>query len=131
MEVHRVAAELRERYASLDVLVNNAGVMRMRRELTVDGYERNFAVNHLAPFALTNALLERLSAAAPARIVMVGSAAYKIGRIDFDDLDGARRFGGFKAYAQSKLANLLFVHAPLRSGSTRRRSRSTCCTLGS
>lgn len=92
----------------LDVLVNNAGVYTRRRESTADGFELQFAVNHLAPFLLTHLLRERLEASAPARIVTVSSEAHRRGRIDFDDIQGEVAYSGLGAYTQSKLANLLF-----------------------
>jgi NAD(P)-dependent dehydrogenase (short-subunit alcohol dehydrogenase family) len=93
----------------LDVLVNNAGLYTRQRESSSDGFEMQFAVNHLAPFLLTALLSERLEASAPARIVMVSSEAHRRGRIDFDDIHGERRYSGLGAYTQSKLANLLFT----------------------
>jgi NAD(P)-dependent dehydrogenase (short-subunit alcohol dehydrogenase family) len=92
----------------LDVLVNNAGVFTRSREVTPDGLETQFAVNHLAPFLLTHLLRERLVRSAPARVITVSSEAHKRGSIDFEDLQGEQRYSGLKAYAQSKLANLLF-----------------------
>lgn len=92
----------------LDVLVNNAGVFTRRREVTADGFEMQFAVNHLAPFLLAHLLQKRLEASAPARIVTVSSEAHRRGRIDFDDIHGETGYSGLGAYTQSKLANLLF-----------------------
>ena len=108
-EVRRLAGDLLERHERIDVLVNNAGVWMGRRELTPDGYETTFAVNHLAPFLLTNLLLERLRASAPARVVTTSSAAHYSGRIDFSDLHGERSYSGWQAYCDSKLANVLFT----------------------
>ncbi len=97
----------------LHVLLNNAGVVNREREVTGDGIETTFAVNHLAPFLLTGLLLERLKEGAPSRIVNVSSAlhrrAYGDGRMVFDDLNGEREYSGYKAYGQSKLANILFT----------------------
>ncbi len=107
-EVRRLAAELSERYPRIDVLVNNVGGYWNSRHVTADGLERTFALNHLAPFLLTNLLLEQLIAGAPARVVTVSSDAHRMGRIDFDDLQGARSYSGARAYNQSKLANVLF-----------------------
>lgn len=109
-DVRRLAADLRERHERIDVLVNNAGTLAGRRELTEDGHERTFAVNHLAPFLLTNLLLDRLAAAGGGRIVTTSSDAHHSGRIDFDDLDGARSWSTWRSYANSKLANVLFTH---------------------
>jgi NAD(P)-dependent dehydrogenase (short-subunit alcohol dehydrogenase family) len=108
-EVRRLAAELLERFDRLDVLVNNAGLISSRRVETADGYESTFAVNHLAPFLLTNLLLDRLIASAPSRIVTVSSRAHLRGDLDFDDLDFQRGYQGMTAYSRSKLANVLFT----------------------
>jgi len=113
-EVRRLASELLARHERIDVLVNNAGTYTRRRELTVDGHERTFAVNHLAPFLLTNLLLERLSASAPARVVSTSSDAHRGGTLDFDDLEMERRWSGLRAYSNSKLANVLFTRALAR-----------------
>lgn len=107
--VRAVAEEVAKRTDRLDVLVNNAGVVARRRTLTEDGVELQFAVNHLAPFLLTRLLLPLLEASAPARVVTVASRAHRRGRMDWDDLQGARRYGAGRAYAQSKLANVLFT----------------------
>ena len=109
-EVRRLAAEVLEAYPRLDVLVNNVGGFWAHRHVTADGLEHTFAVNHLAPFLLTNLLLERLEASAPARVVTVSSGAQSMGRIDFDDLQGARKYSGQQAYNQSKLANVMFTY---------------------
>ena len=108
-QVRRMAAEFRARHGRLHVLVNNAGLVAFDRRATHDGFESHFAVNHLAPFLLTNLLLETLTAGAPARIVTVSSALHARGRIDFADLQAKRRYGGVSAYANSKLANVLFT----------------------
>ncbi|MHB1166689.1 MAG: oxidoreductase [Candidatus Nanopelagicales bacterium] len=93
----------------LDLLVNNAGVMAIPRRVTPDGFETQFATNHLGHFALTGLLLTGLAARRGSRVVTVSSMAHRSGRIDFDDLMGARRYRAWSAYAQSKLANLLFA----------------------
>jgi NAD(P)-dependent dehydrogenase (short-subunit alcohol dehydrogenase family) len=80
------------------------------RHITADGLEHTFALNHLAPFLLTNLLWDRLVASAPARVVTVSSGAQAMGRIDFDDLQGERRWSGQRAYNQSKLANVMFTY---------------------
>jgi NAD(P)-dependent dehydrogenase (short-subunit alcohol dehydrogenase family) len=113
-EVRRLAEELLARHERIDVLVNNAGLVAGRRGLTVDGYETTFAVNHLAPFLLTNLLLDRLKASAPARVVTTSSDAHHSGRIDIDDLQGERKWSTWSAYANSKLANILFTRALAR-----------------
>ncbi len=109
-EVRRLAAEVRARHAKLHVLLNNAGLVLPRRELTPDGFEKTFAVNHLAPFLLTQELLPLLKAGTPARIVNVSSEAHRaLGVIDWDNLQGEKSYRGFRAYCLSKLANVLFT----------------------
>ncbi len=110
-QVRAVAADIRTRFERLDVLINNAGVAGARpRQATGEGLERTFAVNHLAPFLLTTLLLDRLKASAPARVIALSSAAHRFFPLDFDDLQGERRYSPFGAYARSKLANVLFTH---------------------
>ena len=108
--VRRLAARVLDTYPRLDVLVNNVGGFWAHRHVTADGLERTFALNHLAPFLLTNLLLDRLTASAPARIVTVSSAAHAQGRLDFDDLQSERNYSGQQAYGQSKLANVMFTY---------------------
>lgn len=109
-DVRRAAAELLASGRALHVLLNNAGVVQMERSETRDGLETTFAVNHLGPFLLTNLLLARIQASAPARVVNVSSDAHKLGGpLDFDDLGAARRYSGMAVYGRSKLANLLFT----------------------
>ena len=109
--VRALGAEALERYARIDVLVNNAGAIFEKRELTADGVEKTWALNHLAPFLLTEILLERLKSAPPARIITTSSDAHKGAEIPWDDIDAARSWGGrgFKRYGQTKLANILFT----------------------
>ncbi len=109
-QVRRLAGEVLDRLPRIDVLVNNVGGYWSTRHLTIDGLERTLAVNHLAPFLLTNLLLDRLERSAPARVVTVASNAHTSGRIDFDDLQGERSYSGGRAYSQSKLANVLFSY---------------------
>jgi NAD(P)-dependent dehydrogenase (short-subunit alcohol dehydrogenase family) len=107
--VRRVAAELCGRYPRIDVLLNNAGLVNLRREETPDGLEATFAVNHLAYFLLTELLLDRLRESAPARIVSVASDAHRFGRLDLDDLEYRRRpYKGMQVYGSSKLLNILW-----------------------
>lgn len=94
----------------LDILMNNAGVMAPPRRLSVDGYELQFATNHLGHFALTGLLLPSLLLRPAPRVVTVSSNMHRRGRIDFDDLQGSRRYSPYGAYSQSKLANLLFAY---------------------
>lgn len=108
-EVRSVAARIRDKYPQIDVLLNNAGAIHRPRQLTSDGYERTFALNHLAPFLLTLELEANLRASAPARVITVSSDAHRFGRIRFDDLHGEKKYLPFRAYAQSKLANILFA----------------------
>jgi NAD(P)-dependent dehydrogenase (short-subunit alcohol dehydrogenase family) len=109
-DVRKLAAAVVERHPRLDVLVNNAGTLRRRRELTPDGFERTWAVNHLAPFLLTNLLLDLLRASAPARIVNVASDSHENAGLDFEDLQFERRpYALMRAYGQSKLAHVLFT----------------------
>lgn len=108
-DIHALADRLNADLDRIDVLVNNAGVAMSERVLTVDGIETTFAVNHLAYFLLTNRLLEKLAASAPSRIVSVASDAHRTAVMNFDDPGGASSFGGWAAYCQSKLANILFT----------------------
>ncbi len=108
--VRKLAWDFKERYGRLNVLVNNAGVLRTKRHVTMDGYEETFQVNHLAPFLLTNLLLDLLKASAPSRIVNLSSDAHNGARIHFDDLMEEKNYGGLRAYGQSKLANVLFTY---------------------
>ena len=108
-EVRRLAAGVLDAYPRLDVLVNTVGGYWASRHVTADGLEHTFAVNHLAAFLLTELLLDRLKASAPARIVTVSSNAQSLGKIDFEDLQGERRYSGQDAYNQSKLASVMFA----------------------
>jgi retinol dehydrogenase 14 len=109
-EVRRLAVAVLDVYPRLDVLVNNAGGFWAHRHPTADGLEHTFALNHLASFLLTNLLLDRLKASAPARVVNVSSHVQAEGQIDLDDLQGARAYSGQAAYSQSKLANVMFTN---------------------
>ncbi len=126
-EVRRVADEVLASEPKLDVLVNNAGALFGRRIETNEGLEKTFALNHLAVFALTLRLLDRVRASGPARIIVTASAAHRVASLDFDDLQSARlyrerklgqllRYGGpaFHVYARSKLCNILFTRALAR-----------------
>jgi NAD(P)-dependent dehydrogenase (short-subunit alcohol dehydrogenase family) len=108
-ELRRLADEVLARAERLHVLVNNAGVTLLQRQLTVDGLESTFATNHLAYFLLTGLLLPRLCASAPARIVNVASDAHRFGRLELDDLQNERRYRALRVYGQSKSANILFT----------------------
>ncbi len=112
-EVRRVAASL-ESLPRIDVLLNNAGAIFNRREQTADGFERTFALNHLAYFTLTNLLRDRLKATAPARVINVASEAHRGAVLVFDDLQTTRGYSGWLAYKRSKLCNILFTRALAR-----------------
>ena len=106
--VRRAAQEFKSRHQRLDVLINNAGLVLGKRQVTVDGFEQTFQVNHLSHFLLTNLLLDVLKKSAPSRIVIVGSEAHERAHLDLDDLMLEKGYSAFKAYGRSKLANLLF-----------------------
>ena len=108
-EVRRLADEFKSKYRHLHVLLNNAGGTFTTRQLSVDGIEMTFALNHLAYFLLTNLLLDTIKASAPARIINVSSNAHSGGKIDFDNLEGERSYSSFGPYGNSKLANILFT----------------------
>jgi NAD(P)-dependent dehydrogenase (short-subunit alcohol dehydrogenase family) len=108
-EVRRLAGEILSRHEQLHVLVNNAGLMAPKYRLSADGFELTIAVNHLAPFLLTNLLLDRLKASAPARIVTVASEAHRGARLDLGDLARQRDWSLMRAYGRSKLCNILFT----------------------
>ena len=107
--VRRLAAEVLARYPRLDVLVNNAGAVYGGRQLTTDGIELTWAVNHLAPFLLTTLLLDRLKESAPARIITTASEAHQGAHIPFSDLNAERSYRSFGRYGETKLANILFT----------------------
>jgi retinol dehydrogenase 14 len=109
-EVRALADEFERRYDRLDVLVNNAGLVQSTRTESVDGLETTFATNHLAPFLLTNLLLDLLKKSAPSRVVTVSSEAERWGNIDFDDLQSKKKYRGFPVYGMTKLANIMFTY---------------------
>jgi NAD(P)-dependent dehydrogenase (short-subunit alcohol dehydrogenase family) len=111
--VRQLAAELAA-LPRIDVLLNNAGAIFNRREVTDEGFERTFALNHLAYFVLTNLLLSRLKSSAPARVVCVASEAHRGATLDFADLQTSRSYSGWLAYKRSKLCNILFTRALAR-----------------
>jgi NAD(P)-dependent dehydrogenase (short-subunit alcohol dehydrogenase family) len=107
-EVRHLADEFKSKYSHLHILINNAGAVFMKRQLSVDGIEMTFALNHLAYFLLTDLLLDTIKASAPARIINVSSGAHTSGKIEFDNLQGERNYSP-RAYDNSKLANILFT----------------------
>lgn len=108
-QVRALAADIRDEHPDLRVLINNAGIYSGRYHLSQDGFELTFAVNHLAPFLLTNLLLDMLIANAPARIVTVSSTLHRSAGLDLAIERGERRYDGHETYATSKLANVLFT----------------------
>lgn len=109
-EVRKLAAQFTAAHNRLHVLVNNAGAVFIQPEKSADGIEMTWALNHMAYFLLTDLLLDTLKASAPARVINVSSNAEAAGRINFDDLQAARRYVAFPVYAQAKLANMLFTY---------------------
>lgn len=109
-EICKLAEEIKARYPRLHVLINNAGIAPLKRSVTVDGIERIFAVNYLAPFLLTHLLLDRLEAAAPARVINVAGDYHRKATIQFDDLMSEKEYNGIRANNQAKLALILFTY---------------------
>jgi NAD(P)-dependent dehydrogenase (short-subunit alcohol dehydrogenase family) len=109
-DVRRVAGELADALPQIDVLLNNAGVTMLSRSETPDGYETTFAVNHLAPFLLTNLLMPKLLARPGSRVVNVASHAHRFAWFDLDDLQSRKRYSSMRVYGGSKLANILFTN---------------------
>ncbi len=109
-DIHQLAAEFKQRYDRLDVLVNNAGAIFDKRQKTADGLELTFALNHMGYFLLTDLLLDTLKASAPARIINVSSDAHRRGSLNFDDLQHEKSYSAFPVYSASKLANVLFTY---------------------
>jgi NAD(P)-dependent dehydrogenase (short-subunit alcohol dehydrogenase family) len=111
-EVRKLANMVHQKYQGINILINNAGGIYATRTLTADGYEYTFALNHLSYFLLTNLLLDLLIANAPSRIINVSSRSHEGAVLNFDDLQNSRQygFGGYRAYGQSKLENLLFTY---------------------
>jgi NAD(P)-dependent dehydrogenase (short-subunit alcohol dehydrogenase family) len=110
--IHQLVEQFKAKYSQLHVLLNNAGAMFPSRRESVDGVEMSLAVNAIAPFLLSNLLLDILQASSPSRIVNVNSGAHLSGKIDFDDLQSTKKYGGLslQAYSQSKLASLLVTY---------------------
>ncbi|MBX7212775.1 MAG: SDR family oxidoreductase [Thermoflexales bacterium] len=113
-ETRQLAADLITSLPRIDVLINNAGALFERREVTPEGFERTWALNHLSPFLLTNLLLSRLRASGAARVITTSSMIHSAARIEFDDVSMRKSYSGWRAYGQSKLANILFSSALAR-----------------
>jgi NAD(P)-dependent dehydrogenase (short-subunit alcohol dehydrogenase family) len=129
--IREAARRVRERVDSIDLLINNAGLMGIPRSQTSDGFEMQLGTNHLGHFALTGLLLEKLLASPDSRVVTVTSATHKAARLAFDDLNGEIRYNRFRAYGQSKLANLLFSYElQRRLESSRSRTHSLAAHPG-
>jgi NAD(P)-dependent dehydrogenase (short-subunit alcohol dehydrogenase family) len=118
-EVKRVAADIAAAEPRVDVLLNNAGAMFARREITPDGLERTFALNHVAPFVLTHGLRERLFAAAPARVVNTAGMLHHLADLHLEDLRLEHRYDAFYAYAHAKLCSVLFTRELARRWASR------------
>jgi NAD(P)-dependent dehydrogenase (short-subunit alcohol dehydrogenase family) len=103
------AKQFEEKYNTLDILINNAGIITTKREITEDGFEAMLGVNHLGHFLLTNLLLEHLKRSDKGKVITISSGAYKYGKIDFEDMNLEKKFSPFRAYGRSKLANILFT----------------------
>jgi NAD(P)-dependent dehydrogenase (short-subunit alcohol dehydrogenase family) len=108
--IHELAAVFKTRYGRLDVLLNNAGAVYLRRQESADGIELTFALNHLSYFLLTHLLIDVLKATSPSRIVNVASDAHRGNKLNFDDLEARQRYQAFPVYGRSKLANILFTY---------------------
>ncbi|WP_054027052.1 SDR family oxidoreductase [Bacillus sp. FJAT-28004] len=108
--IRNFTAAFKQKYSQLDVLINNAGVVSLKREMTSDGFESQIGINHLGHFLLTNELLDLIKSAPQGRIVNVSSGAHKAGRIHFDDPNLTKGYNVVKGYSQSKLANILFTN---------------------
>lgn len=113
-DVKRFAHEFRSKYDQLDVLINNAGIWETKRKESVDGIELTFAVNHLAPFLLTNELLDLILSTPGSRIINLASEAHRYGSINFNDIEFRKSYSHMKVYSQSKLANILFTKELMR-----------------
>jgi NAD(P)-dependent dehydrogenase (short-subunit alcohol dehydrogenase family) len=109
-DVRQAAFEFNKKHTRLDMLVNNAGAIFFSRQVSADGFEMTFALNHLNYFLLTHLLLDTLKASAPSRIINVSSDAHQGAMINFDDLMGEKSYSGFGAYGASKLANIMFTY---------------------
>ena len=107
--IRSFAKAFTKRFDRVHMLINNAGIWETERKETKDGIEMNFAVNHLAPFLLTNLLLDHIRSGSPSGVINVSSEAHRYAKINFDDLEGRNRYSWIRAYSQSKLCNILFT----------------------
>lgn len=114
-DMKRVGREIAAAESRIDVLINNAGALFSHRTLTADGLEMTFATNHMSYFVLTEMLRQRLIASAPARVINTSSDAHRRNKLDFDDLQSAKGYAGFKIYGRSKLCNILYTQELARS----------------
>ena len=103
-------SKFKNKYDSLNVLINNAGILLNKRTISVDGVENTFAINHLGPFILTNSLLDLLKSSSPSRIINVSSSAHYRANFDLDNMQGEKKYSSFEAYCKSKLYNVLFTY---------------------
>lgn len=108
--IRRLASEFKNKYSTLHVLINNAGTYSSKLRITKEGHELTFATNHLAPFLLSSLLLDTMVASTPARIINVSSTMHRGAKVDFDNLNGEKRYSGYNAYSVSKLFNILFTY---------------------
>ena len=103
-------SKFKNKYDSLNVLINNAGILLNKRTISVDGVENTFAINHLGPFILTNSLLDLLKSSSPSRIINVSSSGHYRANFDLDNMQGEKKYSSFEAYCKSKLYNVLFTY---------------------
>jgi retinol dehydrogenase 12 len=110
VDIRRLAKDIQQQTDHLDVLVNNAGAFFVKREVSVDGFEMSFALNHMNYFLLTILLLDLLKSSAPSRVINVSSMAHASGQVNFNDLQSEKRFSGWQTYSNTKLMNVLFTY---------------------
>ncbi len=122
--IRRFSRDFHDKYKKLDILINNAGFISLKREVTKDGFERQFGVNHLGHFLLTLLLIDLMESGA--RIINVSSGAHKVGKIHFDDINLEEKYNVIKAYSQSKLANILFTRELAKRLFDRKISVNSC-----
>ena len=128
-EIRELANKIKEKYPKIDLLINNAGGMNFKYSETSQGIETTFATNHLAYFLLTNLLLDNLKASENARIINIASEASKNAKIDFEDINLKKDYSTFKAYSQSKLANILFTYELARRLNNQNNNNNNQCNI--